>query len=156
MRFPRAGTLALPAGLTFKLQLTQPIDSAVAAAGDKITARVTGAIRDPASNRILVPAGSSVIARIVRLEHFVGPPSSLTIAVKLETVSVGGTPRPLLASEGSGTKRFQQQPGLKQRVDLGSLAPSEDRGVGVFEFRSVKDNYVIKSGFESEWTTLGP
>ncbi len=151
-----SGTLALPAGLTFKLQLTQPIDSAVAAAGDKITARVTGAIRDPASNRILVPAGSSVIARIERLEHFVGPPSSLTIAVKLETVSVGGTPRPLLASEGSGTKRFQQQPGLKQRVDLGSLAPSEDRDAGVFEFRSVKDNYVVKSGFESEWTTLGP
>lgn len=153
---PATAILSLPAGLTFKLQFTQPIDAAVAAAGDKIGAKLTSAIRDTSSNQILVPEGSSVTARIVRLEHFAGPPSSLTIAVKLESVGVGGTPRPLLASKGSNTKRFEKGAGLTQRVDLGSFAPSEDLGVGVFEFRSVKDTYVVKSGLESAWTTLGP
>ena len=82
-------TPAIPLGLSFKVEFTQAIDAATAAAGDKISGKIRSAIRDSTSNQILVPEGSPVTARIVRLEHIAAPPQSLTIAVKLETVTVG-------------------------------------------------------------------
>jgi hypothetical protein len=57
---------------------------------------------------------------------------------------------------GSGVKRFRQQTGLTQRSELGSLAPSEGPEIGVLEFRNVSEDYVVKSGLESQWTTLAP
>ncbi len=162
---------ALPAGLPFKLLFTEPIDTEGAAAGDRVKARFANAIRDASSKRVLVPEGSPVTARIVRLEHFPGPPSSVRILVKLETVNVGGTPLPFTATmnwvpramvavtsekigiDGPPVPSIQA---LKRRMPIGSLDPQADPNVGIFDFRDVQPNFVVKSGLESNWKTGGP
>jgi hypothetical protein len=150
--------LALPGGLPFKLVFTQPIDTEAAAAGDRIKAKLASAIRDAALKMELVPEGSEVTARIVRLEHFPGPPSSVRMLVKLETVSLGGAFLPFTA----GMNRAPQQAVplgshvLQQRIQLGSLDTLADPNIGVFDFRDVKPNFVVKSGLESNWMTAAP
>ena len=141
-------------GLSFKVVFTQPIDSTLAAAGDRIKAKLNSAIRD-ASSKVLAPEGSEITARILKLERFEGPPSSLQIVVKLESISVGGSPHPLKATMNS-TGRFEKGTGLVRSVPLGSLDSLADPDAGLFEFRDAKPDLVIKSGLESTWTTAGP
>ena len=149
-------TFQIPANLPFKVTFTQAIDTAVAAAGDKITGKLSTPIRDAASNTILAPEGSPVTARILKLEHDAGSPPTLSMTVKLETLTLAGTVRSFTASMSSGAKRFEKQPGLTRQVELGSLGPAADKGSGVIEFRNAQENYVIKSGLQTAWTTLGP
>jgi hypothetical protein len=147
----------LPAGLQFKLLFTQPIDTQAAAAGDRIGAKLASAIRDVSSKEVLAPEGSQITVRIVRLEHFPGPPSSVRMLVKLETVNVGGAPIPFAA-----TMNWAPQPPmlgtavLQRRMPLGSLNTQADPNIGIFDFRDVKPGFVVKSGLESNWKTAGP
>jgi hypothetical protein len=190
----RASALALPAGIVFRLLFTQPIETATASAGDRIKAKLYSPIRDPSSKAVLVPKDAEVTARVMRLEHFPGPPSSVRMLVKLETVNVGGTPVPFRATKNpvpedlvdvtnketgvdgkpvpkpsmldtsvSGSAKVKLQSGevqgpptrvLQRRIDLGSLDPLADPTVGVFEFRDVNTNFVVKSGLESDWMTV--
>jgi hypothetical protein len=151
--------LALPAALPFKLLFAPPIDTETAAAGDRIKARLASAIRDASSETILVPQGSDVTARIVRLEHFPGPPFSVRMLVKLESVNVGGMPQPFTAiMSWAPLPRTVSLSGswLQERTPLGSLDALSDPSVGIFDFRDVKPNFVVKSGLESNWTTAEP
>ena len=143
---------ALPAGIPFTAVFTQSIDPAMAAAGDRVKGKLNKAIRDASSN-VLVPEGSEVTARIVKLEHFLGPPSSFTMGVKLETVNAGGSPHTLNAVMSPSDRRFEKQAGLGRRVQLGSFDTLEDRSIEIFEFRDTGRNRVIESGLESAWTT---
>jgi hypothetical protein len=145
--------LTIPAGLPFTLVFTQPIDTASAAAGDRINAKLTSDIRDASSRKILVPKGSSATARIMKIESFSGPPSSLIIAVKLESVEFGKTRRPLAGTMTPNPKRFEKRAELSKSVPLGSLDRLEDPG-GVFEFRNTPMNYVVTGGLQSMWTTV--
>jgi hypothetical protein len=156
---PAARAIALRPGLPFTLAFTQPIDPAIAAAGDRIRAKLTSAIRD--SSKILVPAGAVVTARLTRMQYLYGPPSSLTIAVKLETLDIAGTPRPFAASPISTSQTLtrsdlylSRRRGLLAGLELASL-DLENRS-GVFKFAKVKPNYVVKSGLQSTWVTLAP
>jgi hypothetical protein len=165
-----ASALVLPAGLKFSLIFQRPIDTAAAAAGDRIEATLKTAIRDASAKAVLVPEGAEVTARIVLLEHFPGPPSSIRMQVKLEAVNVGGTRVPLRARMAQPWMDVRDQtpgelrppgsstmgappPGrqLQQRMQLGSL--SSDPSVALFEFRDVKPDFVIKGGLESKWVT---
>jgi len=105
---------------------------------------------------VLAPEGSEVMARILKLERFEGPPSSLKIVVKLETVNVGGLPHSLAATVNSMGGRFEKGTGLERRVPLGSFDTLADPGGGAFEFRDVKPDFVVRSGLESTWTTTRP
>lgn len=153
---PAIPGFALPPGLPFKLSFTQPINTAVAAAGDPIRAKLTTAIRARSSG-VLVPAGAIVSGRVVKAEHLYGQNRSFVLAVKLESVIIGGTSRPLRATPDSGARRFAKGAGrLTQRVDLGPLNTMQDRDVRVFEFPGASPNYVIKRGLGSNWLTLAP
>jgi hypothetical protein len=173
---PTPSTSTLPGGLPFKLVFTQAIDTDAAAAGDRIRARLGSPIRAVSSKEVLIPEGAEVTARIVRLEHFPGPPFSVTMEVKLETVSVGGMPVPfksvmaqqlvdapekqkaeesrpvMLGGAKMGMPSPEREP--QPRIQLGSL--TDDPSVGVFEYRDVKPNFVVKSGLETKWKTAAP
>jgi hypothetical protein len=73
---PGSSSKQLPPKLYFRLVFTQDIDTGTAAAGDRIKAKLSSAIRDASSKEILVPSGADVVARIRRLKYFPGPPSS--------------------------------------------------------------------------------
>jgi hypothetical protein len=145
------------------LVFTQPIDTAVAAAGDPIKARLKMPILDR-SSKVLVPEGASVGCRILSIKRTYGPPgrkagaerSSLVVTVALETLETAGIPRPLRASFVPGAGRFVKLTGpLSVRVDIGPLDRSQNRDAGVFEFSDVDPDYVVESGLESNWLTVG-
>jgi hypothetical protein len=153
---PAIPAFALPPGLPFKLAFTEPIDTALAAAGDPIRAKLTTAIR-ARSSEVLVPQGAIVSGRIMKAEHLYKQNKSFVIAVKLDSVVVGGISRPFRATSDSGARRFAKGAGrLSQRVELGPLNATQDRDAGVFEFPGAAPNYVINSGLVSNWLTLAP
>jgi hypothetical protein len=149
---------ALPVGSVFKVAFTEAIDTETAAAGDRIKAKLASPIRAASSRVVWAPEGSEITARIVRLEHFPGPPSSVRMLVKLETVSVNGTPVPFKATMDWVHQGSVEAPnkgrGLQQRLQLGSLDSLADPNMGVLEFRNVRPNFVVKSGLESDWITV--
>ena len=153
---PAVPAFEWPADRTFELTFTQPIDTASAAAGDLIHAKLKGPIRD-LSSRVVASDGAAVTVRIVKLQHFYGTSSaSVELAVKLETVEVDGTPQPIPAELFSTGARFPKDKGLSRRVELGTLDALKDPTVGVFAFRDAKASYVIKDGLESVWVTVKP
>jgi hypothetical protein len=146
----------LPPDLKFELAFTEPIDTAVAAGGDPIKARLVTPIRDESST-VLVPAGSVVKGHILEIKRLYAF-KSLSVDIRLETVDVKGLSRPLMARADPEVRRFAVETGarLSPRVELGNLGSSQDREVAVFKFRDVDPKYVVKSGLRSKWVTFAP
>jgi hypothetical protein len=102
--------LALPPGLPFQLVFVDSIDTAVAAAGDPIRAKLTTAIR-PRSSEVLVPQGAIVSCRITKAQRVYGQNKSFVLAVKLESVVIGGKSQPFRAEPDSGLRSFAKGSG---------------------------------------------
>ena len=150
-------SLRLPPELPFSLVLTNPIDTATAAAGDLFQAKLTTAIKGNHSG-ILVPKGAAVTGRIIRIErYYLATFQFLILGVKLETVEADGVPQPLDARLQSVVKRRQKaMNALVLREDLGSfdqMSSPEDSAVGILRFDNVTADYVIHRGFEIEART---
>jgi len=151
-----APRLAMPPDLPFQLVFLDPIETAVAAVGDPIRAKLAAAIRS-SSSEVLVPAGAMVLCRIMKAQRNYGRNASFELAVKVESVVVGGKPEHFRAAPDSGFRRFAKSAGrLRQRVNLGRLSVTGDRDTEVFEFLDASPKYVIKSGMVSNWLTLSP
>lgn len=147
---PRAVTI--PAGLHFRVALTQGLDTATSAAGDPVRAKLITPIQD--GPRVLAPAGAAVAARIVRMREFYGDENGISLEFKLEKVEIAGVAVRLIASPDTGAT-FRQKKGrgnLQTRVELGTLRGLEDRSAS-FVFRSVSLPYLIRTGLESSWIT---
>jgi hypothetical protein len=173
----RAGTegvtpvaaLVLPAGLPFKVVLTDTIDTVRAAAGDPIKGRLKTAIHDR-TNQVLVAEGTPVTGRILSIRRFYEssqpnmsktsgsrqhrPP--LVVEIRLEAVDLNGTSHPFNAAFDTGLQRFAKLAGPFTRDEIGPLDRSNDPARARFEFWDAGPNYVIKSGLESSWKTLAP
>ncbi|MBZ5623170.1 MAG: hypothetical protein LAQ69_31290 [Acidobacteriia bacterium] len=141
---------ALPAGLEFQLALTQDIDTASAAVGDPIQARLTTAIPDR-SSKILVPAGASVSGRIVELRRFYPPSPSWSIVLRMDTLKAGGMSRPFMAVVDPVGRRLAGSRGGK-----GVLLSRATPGLAAIEFGEMKPNEVIQHGQEMKWVTVSP
>jgi len=148
---PAAGKAAaadeLPAGLPFTIALNSSIDQTAAAAGDKIGAKLTTAIRD-SKGQTLVPKGAAVTARIVQIRRFYVPEASLRMALKLETVDIAGTRRRLAAVPDSSSSASNALQSIYDPVAL----DTQDPQAAVFVFWD-KGHFVAFSGFESNWRT---
>jgi len=159
--------LALPPGLPFRLAFTERIDTATAAAGDSIRAKLTTAIRDQ-SSKVLVPEGSAVTGRIMSIRRFYPasrkqtgdarepkrqyPPWELTVS--LETLEVDGVAHPFKAAFDARVQRFAKVTGmLSRQVEIGSLDRLQDPDAGIFDFWNENPGYVVESGMESSWLT---
>ena len=142
--------LRIPPGLPFRVALTQGIDTANAAAGDSIRAKLTTPIKK--DSKVLVPAGTPIVGRITRMEYFYAD-SSVALNITLGTVNLEGASMPLSAVPDTGRRfRKQDKETLRSRVVLGTLRSLEDRSAA-FVFRNVPQRYLIASGLESMWVT---
>ena len=149
-----APPFAIPSGLAFRLALTQAINTATAAVGDPVKAKLITPIA--ISSKAAVPAGATVAARIVRIRQFYGSKPSVSLGIRLETVEVGGSAIRFNARRDVGlTVRKSKSGALQPRVDLGVLKGLED-GAATFEFRNSHSPYVIPAGLESKWVTAEP
>lgn len=147
-------TLSIPPGVHFRVALAQAIDPADAAAGDPVKANLITPIKS--ESKVLVPAGASVIARIVRIRQFYGQPAALSLDIRLESVDVAGVSIPLAAAPDKGSSFPKSQSGTLQRhVELGTLLSLQDRSVS-YTFRTNRRNFRIPGGLESSWVTRTP
>jgi len=149
---PRAGRgrVALPIGLPVALALEAPIDTASAAAGDPVAARVLKSIRRPGSGEELIPAGAVARGRIRRVEHHLLPREYFLVAVSFNRVEMQGIVSPFVA-------RSAPDPELAR--DLGANLGMQGTGlsfwgVGTFLFRAGRGRTAIPAGFVSQWFTL--
>ena len=96
--------LKVPPGLRVSVELTTTIDSATAAAGDAYAGRLAEPLQD-ASKNTLAPRGAIVRGRIMSVQRY-RVPSSVQIALALETVEIGGEALPFRVAPkktGSGS-----------------------------------------------------
>ena len=146
----------LPPGIPFTVVITQDVDSSVAATGDPVTGKLTSAIRDE-SGKVLVAEGTAITGRILRIRRFYGQSALLVMAVKLETLAAGGTPRPFSAIVYASDVDSAERTGFSiGGWNLGPTTRLTDRGVAVFEFQNTTANPVIRAGLESKWVTVAP
>jgi hypothetical protein len=102
---PASHVLTIPAGLPFLVALTQEINTATAAAGDPIQAKLITPIKD--GSKTLVPRGAAIAARIVRIRQLYG--SSVFLDVKLEIVDVKGVSIRLTAAPSCCAASLQRK-----------------------------------------------
>jgi hypothetical protein len=147
-------TVAVPRGRSFRFALASAIDTATAAAGDPIKARLTSSIKEK-GNAVLVPKGATVRGRIVQIKRLYLPGiEALTLAVKLETVEVNGVAQPFNAKPESAIKRSTDRGSVNHDGrPFGQMSDPEDPRVGFLEFQDVSEHFVIDAGVEIEGTT---
>jgi hypothetical protein len=149
-----SAALTLPEGSPFIVTFTDAVDLSAASTGDRVRGKLSKAIRD-STNRVVIPEGSGILARIVKLEHFYAAPPWFTVGFKLESVVVDGTPHPLVAIFNSSVRRFEKQAGLRRRVPVGTFESLEDPAVAIMEFRDTEQDRVLR-GLETTWKTAAP
>jgi hypothetical protein len=149
---PRAGRgrVALSIGLPVTLALEAPIDTALAAAGDPVEAKVVTPVRRPGSKEELIPAGAIARGRIRRVEHHLLPAPYFLIAMSFNRVEIQGVVFPFVA---------RSEPDADLSRELGANLAMGDAGiwswgVGTFLFPTSKARMAVPAGFESRWFTL--
>jgi hypothetical protein len=156
---PGPATLRTPgvrAGLPFRLKLAQDIDPRKDAAGDPVLAVLSSSIgSEKTGDRI--PAGAAIHGRIVRVQYNFGIQTSVTVAIRLESIEWQGRTRPFSGRGRPAVQRFNAGSAsfTRQRVALGSLGAMQS-GTGQLFQMNAKQNFVFRKGTEMEWLTVTP
>jgi hypothetical protein len=146
---------AISEGLHVLLTLATPIDTNTAAAGDVVQEKVSKPVLDPTSGEVVIPAGSTVRGRIMRMEHWLDKPSRFVIAILLETVVLHGVQSPFYAKldYGDGERRMTGE--LLEGGRPIYLPPlGQPALVASFSFHKSGTRYVMRRGYESNWVTV--
>lgn len=151
-----AAPVTVPPDLSFSLVLAAPVDTDIAAAGDVVTEKVRKPVRDHHSKKVLIPAGTTVRGRIIRMRHWMhwmDSPSRFDISIRLETWQAGGITLPLFAKPDPVQ---EAPPSSVFRQGLPVTLPPEGLPITVatFIFPAFRGRYVVPSGFESNWITV--
>jgi hypothetical protein len=120
---PPPASTAIPDGIFFEATLTSAIDTASAAAGDVISARLTKPI--VSSSKVLAPAGATVTGRIVKMQHWVKR-GNFRVSITFDRLDFDGV-----------VTSFQAR-----------LAGKD----GDLSFNA-KEGYVVPKGFKASWVT---
>jgi hypothetical protein len=152
---------APPPGIQFTIALDQPIDTATAAFGDRIQARVTDDVFDKSPGRIAFPAGATVHGHIVKLLRVYGKTESsysLTILMRWEIVT-----------DEKGLREFSARVEEISRTLVGKFSgvdgaalkeadgfPLRIADYGLFEIQGLKPGHVLRKEMRSKWKTAAP
>ena len=146
-RTAAAGAMeSLPADVPFAIELTEPIDTSTAAAGDPFAARLVLPLR--VRGRTEAPAGSPVEGRIVRVQVNHAASAEAVVVLRPEAVVTPEGRRPLTAIRDL---RREVEAARKTKVQI--LLPfAHERNTGLYEFPG--DQVIVPKGFYSEWKTV--
>jgi hypothetical protein len=143
-----ATPVRVPANQRFTFELTAPISSLTAGAGDALSGKLLTPLRDE-RKRTLVPAGSLVEGRLLRVErHHLGQHFTI-IALSILRVNVTGS-KLQLAAVRDLSRELAKQKG-KAHIEIPLPLPSE-KNAGVFRFAG--DQVVVPRGYRSDWRTV--
>lgn len=146
---PQPAAQQVRPGLQFALELTSPIDTETAAAGDPFAARLTRDLRD--GRRLLARKGAAVEGRITSMKVYYGAhPESI----------VGLSPRHIMT--GGATLAVSAQPYLRPPRDVRNsrkgvmtiILPPPGEHAGMF--RRSGSHGKFQRGFASEWMSTFP
>jgi hypothetical protein len=141
-----------PPALNFLVRFPDPIDSAVAAAGDPLHGILAEPIRD-SSGTILSPVGAAVTARILQIRRFYVHEPMIRLKFKLESVEVAGEQRKLNA-----VSLFYTPPAVKGKLSQRSengVWPDNEFGEAA-RLETWKPEKALIPPFESKWVTADP
>ncbi len=93
---PTGPPALLPSGLHFDARIDTPIDSDTAAAGDPIEAVLRSTIHGK-NKAVIAPAGARIQGRLTKVRWQSTPISGLEIAVRFESIEIGGRNVPFAA-----------------------------------------------------------
>jgi hypothetical protein len=144
-----AAAFRVPAEQRFTLELTTPIASVTAAAGDVFSGKLATPLRDERRGT-LARAGSLVEGRLLRVERHHLAPAFTVLVLKLESVEIAGSKVPLAAVRDGSQEPAVRQRG-KQRPQI-PLPLQSEKDAGAFRFAG--DRAVVSKGFRSEWRTV--
>jgi hypothetical protein len=124
------------------MELSEPIDPAVAAAGDAFTARLREALKD-ARGRTVAPRGSKVEGRLLRVQQHFGASAETIVVLRPESVEVRGARVALAAMQD-----FRKIP--KKTQILLPFAWETDAAL----FRFAGEGAVVPKGAVTNWRTM--
>lgn len=142
---------AKPTGIRFNLELTSPLDSATAAAGDRFTARVRNT---PLTLHSIAPNNAIVEGRILRVQTYYGKSPEVIFVLRPQTVEIHGVKTPLTAIQDTRYAIEQQRSMLKQKRAPIILPYRSETNAGLFRF--LGEHAVVKSGYMTHWVTVRP
>jgi hypothetical protein len=134
----------LPGGLAFTMELTAPIDSQTAAAGDRFFGKLAEPLRDY-RRQLIAPKGAAVKGRILRVDTAYRPSRVVIVVVRPDSVEVKGAEVQLVA-----VRDVMGRAARSRRVVIPLPLPEETHA-GVFRFEG--DRFTRKAGFRSDWKT---
>jgi hypothetical protein len=131
---------AIGPGLKLQIALDARMDASRAFAGDAVRGRLLEAVRGR-NRRILIPEGTIVHGRIVRLEHHVRPLKYFVLGLKFDALELEGGEVPVALEMAPQSRQERILNGDHERR----------QGIGLFVFRG--DRLVLDSRFVSHWKT---
>jgi hypothetical protein len=146
----RAPQISLPIGLPVTLAFTSPIDTAAAAAGDPVDAKVVRPVGRAGSNAIVIPAGATVHGRLTRVERHLTPAPYFVVAVSFNRLDWEGSSQ-RFAAHSEPTPELLRQLGIGGSEVAGGMRYWD---VGVFVFPAAGTRLVIPAGYQTKWFTL--
>jgi hypothetical protein len=149
----RGSTAAeVPPNIQLELELVSPIDIRSAAAGDRISAKISRT-----SDKKHAPAGAIVSGRIIVLRHWLDGLPTAQIAIAFDGIELNGVGTRLALRPARNKPQARSVPnGFQPRaVDLDLPPPDAASNGASFTFPAKKD-FVLKPGFKSAWITIAP
>lgn len=152
---PAPAAVHLPAGLPVTVTVAAAIDSAQAAAGDRIEGRLARPILDSHHNT-LVPEGALMEGRLMRVELLYAKPPETVIALRWETLAVNGVKSPvsLKPDHRMGILKSAGLAALRAKGWVIELPRIDEEQYGVYRFPGKWA--VVQNGYRTEWLTQEP
>jgi hypothetical protein len=144
-----AKPLALPDGSRFSFELTTPIRSDTAAAGDAFAGKLVEPLRG-ARNQMLVPKGTVIDGHLIRVQSF-RVPAAVEVVLRPEALEVKGSRVPLTAVRDWGRAMAERRSKGFKGIEIILPLPGEDNS-GVFRFSG--EHVLVPKGFQSQWRTV--
>jgi hypothetical protein len=154
-----AVAVAFPGGVRLTVALLDDIDTATAAAGDAVRARVVKSAPQRGNRGPALPAGAVIYGRLLRVAHSLTYERCFSLVIVFETVETGGRLLPFAAIPDhamvltESTTVVQKTPTTMHVWSSGRRTGA--RG-GTFVFPTDAPNMVIPRGTESQWITVAP
>lgn len=148
-RSAQAKPPALPVGSRFWFELTTPIQSDTAAAGDAFAGKLVQPLRG-AMNQVLAPKGTVVEGHLMRVQSFRTPPD-VVVVFRPEAMEIKGSRVPLTAvPDWQRVLAERRRNGSKGMEIILPMQGEENSGV----FRFSGEHVLVPKGFQSEWRTV--
>ncbi|HML17804.1 MAG TPA: hypothetical protein VK419_12290 [Bryobacteraceae bacterium] len=149
---PSPAPAVLPAGLPIALALTEPVGH-LAAAGDRVYAKVIKDVRDPETHRVLVPSGAIAHGRITLMRHRFVPMPGFEVSMSFDKLEMNGTVSPLSLRLDRSKEKPRRENGLRAGRQEFSLPSDAEEGQVTVAFSAIRAIYAVPAHWESRWIT---